>query len=184
MNELSQTAMVNHEAAKLLPPEVANEFLKRLEQITDHLVWIRWELVLILLLAAFLVVIVVISIRTAVNQPNSDFSKTGQQLFNQEKYVDVVRLGLHHLNTYPGDANAHWLVAQAQMRMGEFRQALMQTKRTQELQPNWEQSVTGPMIAYLEEQLSDAKQKPELRVVSPDSSPQTDAPPSDGAPLS
>ena len=184
MNELSQTAMVNSEAAKLLPPEVVNEFLKRLEQITDHLVWIRWELALLLLVAVFLVGIVMVSIRTVVDQATADFSKTGQRLFNREEYAEVVRLGLQYVNTSPGDANAHWLLAQAQMRLGDFKQALIHAKKTQELQPDWERRITGLTIAYLEEQVSEAGSKPELRVVSPNPSPQTDAPPSDGAPLS
>jgi hypothetical protein len=40
------------------------------------------------------------------------------------------------------------------------------------------------MISHLEQQLSEAKQKPDLRVVSPNPAPQPDAPPSGGAPLS
>jgi cytochrome c-type biogenesis protein CcmH/NrfG len=183
MDELSQIGMVN-KAAQPIGPQAANEFLNRLEQITNHLVWIRWELALLLLLVVFFVAVLVVAVRKGLNQPNVDFSKTGQQLLNQEKYTDVVRLALQHVKSYPGDANAQWLLAQAQMRLGNHSEALIHARKTQELQPDWEQTFTGPMISHLEKQLSEAKQKPDLRVVSPNPAPQPDAPPSGGAPLS
>jgi hypothetical protein len=70
------------------------------------------------------------------------------------------------------------------MRLGNLNEALIHGKKAQEIQPDWESAYTGAFIAYVEKELAKSKTKAELRVVPPNPSPQSDAPPSGGAPLS
>jgi cytochrome c-type biogenesis protein CcmH/NrfG len=155
-----------------------------LSQILDQLGWIRIHLqVLIVIGIAFVATLIAVG-RTMSKQIRADFPRRGQELLNREKYKEVVERGTKHLRDFPGDAHSQWLVAQAHMRLGNLNEALIHGRKTQALQPDWENVYTGAFIAYAEQQLAKSKTKAELRVVPPNPSPQSDAPSSGGAPLS
>lgn len=153
-----------------------------LAQMLDQLGWIRLHLQALIAVGIFFVIGLVLAGRNASRHARGDFSRKGQELLHREKYKDVVELGVKHLERFPGDANSQWLVAQAQMRLGNLSEALAHAKKAQQLQPDWEAHYTGAFISYVEQELAKARGKPDLRVVPPNPSPQPDAPPSGGAP--
>ena len=143
-----------------------------LSQILDQLGWIRLHLQALILVGIGFVVLLVMMSRNISRQLRGDFSRTGQELFHREKYQEVVDLGAKHLASFPGDATAQWLVAQAHFRLGNHSEALTYAKKAQQLQPDWESPYTGPFISYVEQELAKSKGKPGLKVVTPNSSTQ------------
>ncbi len=141
-----------------------------LSQILDQLGWIRLHLqALIGVGIAFVVLLVMVS-RNMSRQIRGDFSRTGQEMLHREKYREVVDLGTKHLASFPGDAPAQWLVAQAHLRLGNYSEALTYAKKAQQLQPDWESPYTGPFISHVEQELAKSKAKPGLKVVTPNNS--------------
>ncbi len=155
-----------------------------LSQILDQLGWIRIHLQVLIVVGIVFVATLISVSRAMSRQVRADFPRRGQELLNREKYKEVVERGTKHLRDFPGDAHSQWLVAQAHMRLGNLNEALIHGKKAQEIQPDWENAYTGAFINHVEKELAKSKTKAELRVVPPNPSPQSDAPPSGGAPLS
>jgi tetratricopeptide (TPR) repeat protein len=141
-----------------------------LSQILDQLGWIRLHLQALIVVGVGFVVVLVMVSRNMSRQIRGDFSRAGQALLDREKYQEVVDLGTKHLSSFPGDAPAQWLVAQAHFRLGNHSEALTYAKKAQQLQPDWESLYTGPFISYVEQELVKSKSKPGLKVVTPSSS--------------
>ena len=151
-----------------------------LTQMLDQLGWIRLHLsvliLVVLLFVAALGGIFVLGWRTSKQMLGADFEKRGRSLLAREKYDELVRLGNKHLEKFPGDASTCWLLSQAHLRLGNLHDALVFSRRTQKLQPDWEQTYTGPMTAFLEARLAEAREKPEFKVVTPNSALNPDGP--------
>jgi hypothetical protein len=136
-----------------------------LSQILDQLGWIRIHLQALILVGVAFVVLVVAVRRNMVQQMRGDFSRSGQEMLNREKYQEVIELGTRHLVLFPGDAPAQWLVAQAHFRLGNHSEALTHAKKAQHLQPDWESLPS--FISYVEQEMAKLKAKPGLKVVTP-----------------
>lgn len=161
-------------------------FEGHLLQIIDQLGWIRLHLTVFLLLVFLAIVLFVLLIRQIRREvQHADFSKRAQSLLNQEKYDELIRSGKRRVGQFPGDANTHWLLAQAYMRLGQPNESLLHARIVQRLQPDWEEGYTRSFVAYVESTLQAQKEKPEhLKVVTPNFPPQQDVPPPGGTPVS
>jgi len=157
-------------------------------EILNQLVWMKWLLVTVVIAIAVGTVALTILVRIFSKIPEQiknevSFPDRAKVLLDQGKPEEVISLAEGCVSKFPADAQAHWFLGQACYRVGDLRRALICLRKTQELQPDWESSYTGPLIRIIEEKLAEGYTKPELKVVAPNPL-GTDAPPSGGTPVS
>ena len=156
-------------------------------EILTQLVWIKWFLVVIVAALALGSVAMGIAVRAFAKIPEQmksdiSFPDRARELLDKGKTEEVIGLAEDRISKFPADSQAHWFLGQACYRVGDLRRALICLRKTQELQPDWESTYTGPLIRVIEEKLAKGTPKPGLKVVAPNESFE-DAPPDGGAPL-
>jgi len=151
-------------------------------EILTQLVWIKWLLIVVALAAIAVAGVFVWIGMSMVHLPKEmqskiSFHDQAKALLDGGKPEEVLALAEERATKFPADAYVHWFAAQASYRLGNFPRALVALKKTQELQPDWEETYTRPLIRVIEARLSENLPKPDLRVVTPNPTASPDAPP-------
>ncbi len=142
-------------------------------EILTQLVWIKWLLIVVTLAAIAVAGVFVWIGMSMVHLPKEmqskiSFHEQAKVLLDSGKPEEVLALAEERATRFPADAYVHWFTAQASYRLGNFPHALVALKKTQELQPDWEETYTRPLVRFIEAKLSESPPKPDLRVITPD----------------
>ncbi len=148
-------------------------------EVLHQLVWIKWLLVAVLFVfvaAVGLIGMAMLKMGRMAEQMKSEQHSTDRlkALLDEGKAEEAIALVEARLKKYPDDAQAHWFLAQACYRTGDLHRSLIALRKTQELQPDWEATYTGPLLRVLEQRISDAGGRTDLKVVTPSPSPSRD----------
>lgn len=157
-------------------------------EILNQLMWIKWLLIVIVAAIVFGAIGIVILARVFVKLPEQikgdiSFPDRARMLLDQGKPEEVISLSENRISKFPADSHAHWFLGQACYRAGDLRRALMCLRKTQELQPEWESSYTGPLIRAIEERLAEGSSKAELKVITSHPAFEKAAPPNGDVPF-
>jgi cytochrome c-type biogenesis protein CcmH/NrfG len=156
----------------------------------NQLVQIKWALFAIAVCVVLFTVVGSVFLWSMAELPEIlkgrlSFSDRAKKLLDQSKLDELIDLCRKHIDEFPGDAHGYWFQGQADFRKGNLRHALVSLRKVEELQPDWDAAHTRPLIELIEKRLSEPGEKRDLRVVvTPNSQPNTDVPPSGGMPIS
>ena len=144
-------------------------------EILNQLIWIKWLFVTVVVAIALGAVVLTVLMRAFSKIPEQiknevSFQDRAKALLDQGKPEEVITLAEERVLKFPGDSQAHWFLGQACYRVGDLHRALICLRTTQELQPDWESTYTGPLIRVIEGKLAEGSVKPELKVVAPNPS--------------
>jgi cytochrome c-type biogenesis protein CcmH/NrfG len=153
--------------------------------VLQEIVWIKWALVVIAGALSVIAVFAIFALRAIATVPEMvkgrvSFAERAKAMLDQGTNDKLLELCDAHVLEFPADAHGYWYMGQANYRLGHLRQALACFRKVIELQPDWEAVNTQPMIAAIEAKLAERGEKPDLKVVSVDTTPELD--PSPGAP--
>ena len=150
-------------------------------EILNQLIWIKWLLATVVVTFAVGAVALALLARMLSKIPEQirsdvSFPDRAKALLDEGKPEEVIGLAEKRISKFPADGYAHWYLGQACYRIGDLRRALICLRKTQDLQPEWESSYTGPLILVIEKKLAESSVKPELKVVTPDPAFERDQP--------
>ena len=142
-------------------------------EILNQLIWIKWLLVTVVVafaVGAAALAVLVRAFSKIPEQIRSDvsFPDRARALLDEGKPEEVISLAEKRISKFPADGHAYWYLGQACYRIGELHRALICVRKTQELQPEWENSYTAPLIRAIEKKIAEGFAKPELKVVTSD----------------
>lgn len=157
-------------------------------EILNQLIWIKWLLVTVVIVIAIGAIAFVGMVRIFSKPPEQvglggSFPTRARALLDQGKPEEVISLADERVLKFPADGQAYWYLGQACYRVGDLNRALVNLRKTQDLQPDWENSYTGPLIRAIEEKIAEGATKPDLKMVIPKPLFEKDDPPNDGTPL-
>jgi cytochrome c-type biogenesis protein CcmH/NrfG len=110
----------------------------------------------------------------------ASFADRAKRLLDQGKLDELLDLCSKHIAEFPADAHGFWFQGQADYRKGNLRRALGSLRKVAELQPDWEAVHTRPLAEIIEARLTERVEKPGLKIVPPNPSPDSDMPPPGG----
>lgn len=138
-------------------------------EILTQLIWIKWLLIIIVAAISVAAAATVVLARLGSKIPeqmmkDDSFLDRAKALLDQGKSEELISLAEERVSQFPADSHAYWFLGQACYRIGDLKRALNYLRKTQDLQPEWEGSYTGPLVRVIEEKLAEDTGKPDLEV--------------------
>ena len=132
------------------------------EAILRQLRWIKWSAIVVAISFAAIagsLVAMSLEFEKAIQEgPNeTTFGDKALDLLEQGKEQDVLDLSLQRERTHPKDPNVFWYRAKAQYQLGQYKEALIALRKTEELAPTWYEESTQPLIKAIERQMGGRK---------------------------
>lgn len=117
------------------------------------------------LLISIVVVLLVLALKFFPKLPermesDASFSDQATTLLDQGKVEGAIALAEQRLAKFPADGEAYWYLGKACYRVGDLERALICMIKVQELQPEWDASLTANLIKAIKEKQSGTSPSP------------------------
>lgn len=130
------------------------------EQIIRQLRWIKWLTALIALSFAAIAVVITwttFEMSSVMSLDYPSFADKASKLLDEGKEAEVLKLAAEVESKAPKDPNVFWYRGRAHYQLGQFREALKDMERVEELAPNWRAEYTAPYLNAIREKVGDKR---------------------------
>ena len=91
----------------------------------------------------------------------SDVSHQMSDLLDQGKTDEIIAWSNKREKTHPMDVNVYWYRGKAYYQLQRYEEALREIQRAGQIQPDWRESHTDPLIKLLKEEIAKTASPPE-----------------------
>ena len=126
------------------------------QEILQQLVWIKWLLLVFVILVPLCIVIIAIGIAYAearIRRRMPQETLPWRDMLERGEAERVVELTRARVSVAPYDAEAPWCLAQGYRRTNDFWRALSTARQLEKMYPEWA-SHTEPLIRHMERELA------------------------------